>query len=28
LINLVHPRRSSFQNLISLTLFNCEIDYT
>lgn len=28
LINLVHPRRSSFQALQTLTLFNCEIDFT
>lgn len=28
LINLVHPRRSSFQSLTSLSLFNCEIDFS
>lgn len=28
LLNLVHPRRSSFDKLISLTLYNCEVDYT
>ena len=28
LLNLVHPRRSCFEKLSSLTLFNCEIDYT
>jgi len=28
LINLVHPRRSCFQNLLHLTLFNCEIDFS
>ena len=27
-MNLVHPRRSCFEKLSSLTLFNCEIDYT
>lgn len=28
LLNLVHPRRSCFEKLSSLILFNCEIDYT
>ena len=28
LLNLVHPRRSNFEQLSNLVLFNCEIDYT
>ena len=28
LLNLVHPRRSSLEKLCSLTLYNCEIDYS
>lgn len=28
LLNLVHPRRSCFDKLSSLILYNCEIDYT
>ena len=28
LLNLVHPRRSNFEQLSNLILFNCEIDYT
>ena len=28
LLNLVHPRRSNFEELTNLILYNCEIDYT
>lgn len=28
LLNLVHPRRSNFEQLTNLILYNCEIDFT